>query len=82
MSLDRQVGRAAARERQRRKRRRDRERKLRDEIEVRIVVSRQVRDVLTDAKWLAEWSEDDPRSVQEAVQNYVDGAHVTRDEFR
>lgn len=58
----------------------ERERKRRGDIVVRVVVSRQARDVLTDARWIGQWDEDDKNAVQQAVQILIDNlAPVTRD---
>lgn len=60
--------------------RRRRDRKRAGEIAVTVVVSRRARDVLADARWIAEWDEEDRDAVREAVQRLLDGLQpVTRD---
>lgn len=62
------------------RKRRERERKKRGEIAVRLFVSRQTRDVLTEARWIGEWDEDNREAVENALQMLVDGiSPVTRD---
>lgn len=58
-----------AAERQRRKRERQRD----GTIVVSVEVPRRSRDVLVEARWLPEWSEDDKAAVAEAMQILVNG---------
>lgn len=61
-----------ASERQRRRRARKRD----GEIVVRLTVKRQTRDVLTEARWLGDWDEDDPDALRRALQMLIDNLHT------
>jgi hypothetical protein len=64
-------------ERQRRRRQRQR---AGDMVVREIIVSRQSREVLNEARWLRDWDDDDPDALRRAVQALVDGLRpVTRD---
>ena len=67
-----------ASERQKRRRARKRD----GEIVVRLTVSRRTREVLTDARWLREWDDDDPDALRKALQMLVDNLHVEAREGR
>lgn len=61
-------------ERQRERRRRKRDGAMLVTVEVRPAA----RAVLSDARWLGEWDEDNPEAVREVLQKLVDGMKVDR----
>jgi hypothetical protein len=57
-----------------------RKRKREEKMVVKITVSREVREVLCEARWLGQWDEDDKKEVQALLQMMVDNMRpaVTR----
>ena len=51
---------------------RGRQRRKKGEMCVMLVISRDVRDILCEARWLREWDEDDRKEVQAVLQVMVD----------
>lgn len=55
---------------------RRRERQRKGSLVVKIEVQPAARQVLSEARWIGEWDEDDPKAVGEALQRLVDGLEV------